>query len=56
MAQVVWTSEAEEDLTEIASFISIDSEHYATVFVLDIFQAAERLAGLPADRKSSSRV
>jgi toxin ParE1/3/4 len=47
MAEIVWTSQAEDDLTEIARHISSDSEYYATVFVMDVLDAVERLAEFP---------
>ena len=47
MAQVRWTPQAVDDLDAIAEFISQDSLHYATLFVLDVLQAVDRLTEFP---------
>jgi toxin ParE1/3/4 len=47
MAAIVWSLQAEDDLTDIASYISADSEHYATVFVMDVLEAIDHLADFP---------
>lgn len=47
MAEVRWTPQASDDLEAIAEFISLDSPHYASIFVLDVFQAVERLELCP---------
>ncbi len=47
MAQVRWTPQAADDLDNIAEFIAEDSSHFAGLFVLDILEAAERLADFP---------
>ena len=47
MAQVRWTPQAADDLELIADFISQDSPHYASLFVLDILQAVDRLIDFP---------
>ena len=47
MAQVRWTPQAADDLELIADFISQDSHHYASLFVLDILQAVDRLIDFP---------
>lgn len=47
MAQVSWTPQAENDLDAIAEFIAEDSPHFASLFVLDILQAAEQLVKFP---------
>lgn len=43
MAEVRWTPQAADDLDAIAEFIAQDSPHYASLFVLDVLQAVERL-------------
>lgn len=43
MAEVRWTPQAADDLDAIADFIARDSPHYASLFVLDVLQAVERL-------------
>jgi addiction module RelE/StbE family toxin len=47
MAQVRWTPQAADDLDAISEFISQDSSHYATLFVLDVLQAVDRLSEFP---------
>ena len=47
MAQVRWTPQAADDLDAIAEFITEDSPHFAGLFVMDVLQAAERLADFP---------
>ncbi len=43
MAEVRWTPQAADDLDASADFIALDSPHYASLFVLDVLQAVERL-------------
>ena len=47
MAQVEWTPQAADDLDAIGELIAADSPHFAGLFVLDVLQAAERLADFP---------
>ena len=47
MVEVRWTPQAADDLDAIAEFIGQNSPHYATVFVIDVLQTAERLAHFP---------
>jgi len=47
MAEIRWTPQASDDLEAIAQFISIDSPHYASLFVADVLEAVERLATFP---------
>lgn len=47
MAQVEWTPQAADDLDAIGEFIAADSPHFAELVVLDILQAADRLAEFP---------
>ncbi|MFM9904055.1 MAG: type II toxin-antitoxin system RelE/ParE family toxin [Pyrinomonadaceae bacterium] len=47
MAEIRWTSQAAEDLDSIAAFIFQDSPHYASLFVLQILKAVERLDRFP---------
>lgn len=47
VVEVRWILQAADDLDSIVSFISKDSEHYARLFVVDIFEALERIASFP---------
>ena len=47
MAVIKWTLQAADDLESIADFISLDSPHYASLFVLDVISAVERLERFP---------
>ena len=47
MAEIRWTPEAAGDLESIADFISLDSRHYASLFVIDVLSAIERLQQFP---------
>ncbi len=47
MVEVRWTPQATEDLDSIVEFIVRDSSQYARLFVLDIFQAVERISEFP---------
>ena len=47
MVEVRWTPQAADDLEAIAEFIGQDSEHYASLFVMDVLQAVERLIDFP---------
>lgn len=47
MAEVTWTLQAADDLEAIAERIAEDSPHYASLFVLDVLAAVERVALLP---------
>jgi addiction module RelE/StbE family toxin len=47
MAEVRWTPQAGDDLDAIADFISEDSPHYASLFVIDVLAAVERLESFP---------
>ena len=47
MVEVRWTPQATHDLDAIVVFISNDSPHYARLFVVDLFQAVERIAEFP---------
>lgn len=47
MARIRWTPQAAEDLDMIAEYIAGDSPHYATLFVLKIISAVERLEQFP---------
>lgn len=47
MAEVRWTQQAADDLQAIADFIADDSPHYASLFVMDVLKATERLAIFP---------
>ncbi len=47
MAEVRWTPQAADDLDAIAEFIAEDSPHYASLFVMDVLAAVERVGRLP---------
>ncbi len=47
MAEIRWTPQASDDLEAIAEFISLDSPHYASLFVVDVLDAVERLEIFP---------
>jgi addiction module RelE/StbE family toxin len=47
MVGIRWTEQACQDLQAIAEFIEKDSSQYARLFVVDIFQAVERIAEFP---------
>ena len=47
MAEVRWTDQASEDLASHAKYIAQDSPHYASLFVMDAFDAVERLERFP---------
>jgi len=47
MAEVRWTPQAADDLDAIAEFISQDSPHYSSLFVLDVLHAVSRLIQFP---------
>lgn len=47
MAEVRWTPQAADDLQAITEFIAQDSSEYASLFVLDVIAAAERIVLSP---------
>lgn len=47
MVKIRWTSQALDDVEAIANFIARDSEHYASMFVLKVFDVVERLRLFP---------
>ncbi|HAZ07184.1 MAG TPA: hypothetical protein DCZ01_01380 [Elusimicrobia bacterium] len=47
MVEIRWTPQAAQDLDSITTFISHDSAQYASLFVIDLFQAVERIAAFP---------
>ena len=47
MVEIRWTHQACRDLQAIVEFIAKDSPHYARLFVVDIFQAVDRIAEFP---------
>ena len=47
MAEVRWTAQAAEDLDSIAAFIAKDSAHYASLFVMDVLDAVQKLEDFP---------
>ncbi|HVC09541.1 MAG TPA: type II toxin-antitoxin system RelE/ParE family toxin [Elusimicrobiota bacterium] len=47
MVEVRWTLQASQDLDSIAEFIAKDSPQYASLFVVDILQAVDRISAFP---------
>ena len=47
MAQIKWTPQSLDDIEAIANFIARDSDYYAQMYVINIFDAAERLELFP---------
>jgi plasmid stabilization system protein ParE len=47
VAEVRWTPQAADDLKAIAEFVGKDSPHFASLFMLDVFAAVERLENFP---------
>lgn len=47
MAEVRWTPQAANDLDAIAELIAEDSPAYASLFVMDVLAAAQRIAEFP---------
>jgi|SRR3989337_2180386 len=47
MAQVKWTPQSLDDIEAIANFIARDSDYYAQMVTVKVFEAAERLELFP---------
>jgi toxin ParE1/3/4 len=47
VAEVRWTPQAAADLEAIAEFMAADSPHYASLFVMDVLAAVDRVASFP---------
>jgi plasmid stabilization system protein ParE len=47
VAEVRWTLQAADDLEAIAERIAQDSPHYASLFVMDVLAAVDRVASFP---------
>lgn len=47
MAEIRWTPQAADDLEAIAAYVALDSEHYASLFVIDVVSFIERLGVSP---------
>jgi toxin ParE1/3/4 len=47
VAEVRWAPQAVGDLEAITEFVAQDSPHFASLFVLDVFAAVERLENFP---------
>ena len=47
MRAVLWTEQAQADLTAIRAFISQDSPHYASVIIARLIAATDRLVPFP---------
>ncbi len=56
MAEVRWTPQAADDLNAIAEFISKDSPHYSSLFVLDVLYAVDRLIQFPKSGRVVSEI
>ncbi len=52
MVEVRWTLQASQDLDSIVEFIAKDSSQYARLFVVDVFQAADRIAEFPTSGRT----
>ncbi|TLU87351.1 MAG: type II toxin-antitoxin system RelE/ParE family toxin [Chlorobium sp.] len=46
------SSAAADDLEAIANFIAVDSEHYASLFAIDVLSAVDRLTDFPYSGRS----
>ena len=47
MAQIKWTPQSLDDIDAIANFIARDSDYYARMFAIKIFDSVERLKSFP---------
>jgi toxin ParE1/3/4 len=47
MVEVIWSPQAAQDLDSIISFVSRDSSEYARIFVVDVFEALDRISAYP---------
>jgi plasmid stabilization system protein ParE len=47
VAEVRWAPQAADDLEAITKLIAEDSPHYASLFVMDVLAAVERVASFP---------
>lgn len=47
MVEVIWSPQALQDVDSIAAFIAKDSDHYASLFILDVLQSVDRLSDFP---------
>ncbi|MDE2142794.1 MAG: type II toxin-antitoxin system RelE/ParE family toxin [Elusimicrobia bacterium] len=47
MVEVRWSPQAVQDLDSIIAFISGDSTEYARIFVVDVFEALDRIGAFP---------
>ena len=47
MAKIKWTPQALNDIEAIAKFISRDSDYYARIFAVEVFEIVERLELFP---------
>ena len=47
MAQIKWTPQSLDDIEAIANFIARDSDYYAQMVTVKVFEAAERLELFP---------
>lgn len=47
MVEVIWSPQSLQDVDSIAAFIAKDSDQYASLFVLDVLQAVDRLSDFP---------
>ncbi|QHE54216.1 type II toxin-antitoxin system RelE/ParE family toxin [Pontibacillus sp. HMF3514] len=51
MAEIIWAQSAVNDLDEICTYISHDSEEYARLFARRILEAIEQVATFPLSGK-----
>lgn len=47
MAKIKWTPQSLDDIEAIANFIARDSDYYAQMFTISVFEVAERLELFP---------
>ncbi len=47
MAKIKWTPQSLEDIEAIANFITKDSNYYARMFTIKVFESVDRLELFP---------
>ncbi len=47
MAEIRWTEQAADDLESAVEYIAHDSEHYASIFAINILTAIDSLEAFP---------
>ncbi len=53
MAKIKWTPQSLEDIEAIANFITKDSNYYARMFTIKVFEAGDRLELFPESGRVS---